>query len=92
MVATTRFGATVRLATSELARVHVRGEAMSWDHPLWGEADLPAGRKALAAMPHSGRLTPLEKGLIEAAQADFSSDDDDLRAAFAVNSFGGGQE
>ncbi|TMA25842.1 MAG: hypothetical protein E6J88_09390 [Deltaproteobacteria bacterium] len=57
------------------------GEAMTWDHPLWGEADLPAGRKALAAMPQSDRLTPLEKGLIEAAQADYSSDDDDVRHA-----------
>jgi tetratricopeptide (TPR) repeat protein len=45
------------------------GEAMTYDHPLWGEEDLAKGRAALAKLPAGARTSPLEAGLIAAARA-----------------------
>jgi hypothetical protein len=44
------------------------GEAMTYDHPLWGEEDPDAARAALAKLPQA-RVSPLESGLIKAARA-----------------------
>lgn len=49
------------------------GEAMTHDHPLWGEADAAAGKAALARIPAGARVSPMERGLIEAARALFDS-------------------
>src|SRR5947209_5591283 len=51
------------------------GEAMTYDHPIWGEEDLPKARAALEAIGDTSRLSPLEKGLIEAARALFAGSD-----------------
>ncbi len=45
------------------------GEAMTYDHPLWGEQDTAAGKAALAKIPPGAKLSKAERGLIEAAQA-----------------------
>jgi hypothetical protein len=44
------------------------GEAMTYDHPLWGEGNPDAARAALAKLPQT-RVSPLEAGLIKAARA-----------------------
>ena len=49
------------------------GEAMTYDHPLWGEQDAAAGKAALAKIPAEAKLSPLERGLIEAAHALYES-------------------
>ena len=55
------------------------GEAMTYDHPLWGDAPEPEKAKAaLAKIPPDAKLSPMEKGLIEAAHALF----DHSRAAW----------
>lgn len=45
------------------------GEAMTYDHPLWGEQNTAAGKEALAKIPAGARVSPMERGLIEAARA-----------------------
>ena len=45
------------------------GEAMTYDHPLWGEQDAAAGKAALAKLPAGARLSLAERGLTEAARA-----------------------
>src|SRR5438132_13701937 len=45
------------------------GEAMTWDHPIWGEQDLAKGKAALQQIPPGAKLSPMERGLIEAAHA-----------------------
>lgn len=46
------------------------GEAMTYDHPLWGdEAPAAAAKAALARIPADANLSPVEQGLIEAARA-----------------------
>jgi tetratricopeptide (TPR) repeat protein len=49
------------------------GEAMTYDHPLWDEHDGASGKAALAKIPPDARVSPLERGLIEAARALFES-------------------
>ena len=49
------------------------GEAMTYDHPLWGEQDAAAGQAALAKLPADAKVSPLERGLIEAARALYAS-------------------
>jgi hypothetical protein len=51
------------------------GEAMSYDHPLWRDEDLKAGRDALARLPTQPKVSPLEQGLIEAARALYGEGD-----------------
>ncbi|MGZ6143668.1 MAG: hypothetical protein ACXWLM_10025 [Myxococcales bacterium] len=45
------------------------GEAMTYDHPIWNEQDAPPAKAALAKLPADAKLSPLEKGLVEAARA-----------------------
>ena len=46
---------------------------MTYDHPLWGEQDAAAGNAALAGIPAGAKLSPLERGLVEAARALYDS-------------------
>ena len=50
------------------------GEAMTYDHPIWGEQDTGRGRAALARIPPTARLSPAERGLIEAARGLYEKD------------------
>src|SRR3954463_3615528 len=50
------------------------GEAMTYDHPLWGEDNVADARAALARMPRA-RTSPLEAGLIAAARALYGEGD-----------------
>src|SRR5260370_12024323 len=45
------------------------GEAMTYDHPLWGEEDAAPARAALAKIPPAAKLSAMELGLVEAARA-----------------------
>ncbi|HET9751607.1 MAG TPA: hypothetical protein VFP52_01550, partial [Myxococcales bacterium] len=45
------------------------GEAMTYDHPLWGEEDKKAAQAALARIPKDAKVSPAESGLIDAARA-----------------------
>jgi tetratricopeptide (TPR) repeat protein len=49
------------------------GEAMTYDHPIWREQDTAAGRAALAKIPPDAKLSPMERGLVEAARALYES-------------------
>src|SRR5262249_46334789 len=47
------------------------GEAMSYNHPIWGQQDTEAGRRALAKIPdikQAAKLTERERAFIEAAR------------------------
>jgi tetratricopeptide (TPR) repeat protein len=50
------------------------GEAMTYDHPIWGEQDTAAGKAALEKIPAGAKLSKAERGLIEAAQALYAKD------------------
>ena len=50
------------------------GEAMTYDHPIWHDSDPGPARAALAKIPAGARMSPAEKGLIEAARALFEKD------------------
>ncbi|HEX4383354.1 MAG TPA: hypothetical protein VH083_10405, partial [Myxococcales bacterium] len=54
------------------------GEAMTYDHPLWGEENLAAGRAALARLTAT-KVSTLETGLIEAARALYGEGDWETR-------------
>jgi tetratricopeptide (TPR) repeat protein len=54
------------------------GEAMTYDHPLWGEENLAAGRAALARLT-AAKVSTLETGLIEAARALYGEGDWEAR-------------
>src|SRR4051812_3739531 len=45
------------------------GEAMTYDHPIWDEQNSEAGKAALAKLPAGAKVSPMERGLIEAARA-----------------------
>jgi len=45
------------------------GEAMTYDHPLWDEQDATKALAALAKIPADAKLSPMERGLIDAANA-----------------------
>src|SRR4051794_28894996 len=55
------------------------GEAMTYDHPLWGEEDAKAARAALARIPANAKVSPAEAGLIDAAPALYSGGHDAWR-------------
>ncbi len=67
------------------------GEAMSYNHPLWAQLDLPAARKALErlAPTREARLakakTPKEKAYLEAADVLFYSPGDKLARDIAYS-------
>ena len=50
------------------------GEAMTYDHPIWGEQDSAAGKAALAKIPSDAKLSKAERGLVEAAHALYEED------------------
>src|SRR5260370_21149015 len=45
------------------------GEAMTYDHPLWGEEDAAPARAALAKIPPDAKLSPMESWLVAGAAA-----------------------
>src|SRR3954462_9395652 len=45
------------------------GQAMTYDHPIWGEEDKQAAQAVLARIPADAKVSPAEAGLIEAARA-----------------------
>ena len=63
------------------------GEALTYEHPLWGQKDIAASRAALAKLAPTadGRLAKAanerEKAYVAAANALFSEDDDAARTA-----------
>jgi tetratricopeptide (TPR) repeat protein len=44
------------------------GEAMAHNHPLWSEQETELARRALARIKDTAKLTPRERGLVEAAR------------------------
>ena len=44
------------------------GEAMAHNHPLWAEQDTELARRALERIKDTSRLTPRERGLVEAVR------------------------
>jgi tetratricopeptide (TPR) repeat protein len=44
------------------------GEAMAHNHPLWSEQDTDLARRALERIKDTSRLTPRERGLVEAVR------------------------
>jgi hypothetical protein len=51
------------------------GDAMTFNHPLWGEEDLASAKKTLAEIGDDARMTPTEKQLISAARVLFGDGD-----------------
>ncbi len=51
------------------------GDAMSFDHPVWHERNLPKARAALAKITHEEALTPKERAYIATARELFAKDD-----------------
>jgi hypothetical protein len=61
------------------------GEAMTANHPIWGEQDTAAGARALAKIPADAPLRPRDRGLVEAARLLFGAGDKAARdAAYAA--------
>jgi len=44
------------------------GEAMAFNHPLWGEQDTAAARQVIGKIKDSARLTPRERAYLEAVR------------------------
>jgi tetratricopeptide (TPR) repeat protein len=44
------------------------GEAMTYNHPLWAQQDTEAGRKAVARIKDSPKLTERERGFLDAVR------------------------
>jgi tetratricopeptide (TPR) repeat protein len=51
------------------------GEAMTYNHPLWAQQDAEAGRKALAKIKDTSKLTGREKAFIDAVRALYGEGD-----------------
>ena len=51
------------------------GDAMTFDHPIWHERDLPKARAALAKITHDEALTPKERAYVAAARELFAKED-----------------
>ncbi|HLL14523.1 MAG TPA: hypothetical protein VK388_05640 [Pyrinomonadaceae bacterium] len=51
------------------------GEAMAHNHPLWNEQDTEAGRRALAKIPGTAKLTPRESAYVNAVKALYGEGD-----------------
>jgi tetratricopeptide (TPR) repeat protein len=50
------------------------GDAMTFDHPIWYERDLPKARAALARVSHEEKLTAKERAYLSVARALFTKD------------------
>jgi tetratricopeptide (TPR) repeat protein len=55
------------------------GEAMTYNHPLWGEQDAEAARKIVARLRDLPRLTPRERGFVNALRALYGEGDKQAR-------------
>ena len=62
------------------------GDAMTHDHPLWGERDVPKARAALLRVTSEEALTPKERAYLATARALFATDDEDAAHAAWVAS------
>ncbi len=51
------------------------GEAMAHNHPLWAEQDTEAGRRVLENIKDTSKLTPRERGFIEAVRTLYGEGD-----------------
>jgi tetratricopeptide (TPR) repeat protein len=51
------------------------GEAMAYNHPLWAEQDTESGRKTIAKVTDTMKVTPREKAYIEAVRALYGAGD-----------------
>src|SRR5438045_2284077 len=52
------------------------GEAMTYNHPLWNQVDIEAGRRVLAKLrPLAASATPRERGYIDAIEALYGAGD-----------------
>ena len=51
------------------------GEAMTYNHPIWLQQDIEAGRKALARIKDTSRLSAREKALIDALRVLYGEGD-----------------
>jgi tetratricopeptide (TPR) repeat protein len=51
------------------------GDAMTFDHPIWHERDLPKARAALAKIAHEESLTPKERAYVATARDLYAKDD-----------------
>jgi tetratricopeptide (TPR) repeat protein len=45
------------------------GEAMAYNHPLWAEQDTEAGRKTVAKIKDTSKVTPRERAYVDAVRA-----------------------
>jgi len=65
---------TAALAADPHCAMAAWGDAMAYDHPVWGERDLRKGREALArAVPDDG-VTAKERAYLDAARALYAQD------------------
>lgn len=55
------------------------GEAMTYNHPLWAEQEAEAARRALAEIKDTSKLTPRERGFVEAARILYGEGDKSAR-------------
>jgi tetratricopeptide (TPR) repeat protein len=55
------------------------GEAMAHNHPIWGQQDAEAGRRALSKITSTDRLTPRERAFIAAARVLYGEGDKHAR-------------
>src|SRR5918911_1991478 len=51
------------------------GEAMAYNHPLWAEQDPEAGRRALANIKDTSKLTARERAYVEAVRVLYGDGD-----------------
>jgi len=51
------------------------GEAMAYNHPLWAEQDTEAGRKTVAKIKDTSKVTPRERAYVEAVRALYGEGD-----------------
>jgi tetratricopeptide (TPR) repeat protein len=51
------------------------GEAMTYNHPVWEQQDAEAGRRALAKIKDTAKLTPRERAFIDAARVLYGAGD-----------------
>lgn len=65
---------TAALAADADCGMAAWGDAMTFDHPIWHERDLPKARAALAKVAHEDKLTAKERAYLATARALFAKD------------------
>lgn len=63
------------LAADPACAMAAWGDAMTYEHPIWHERDLPKARAALAKVTREDALTPKERAYLAAARELFAKDD-----------------